>query len=63
MPVIVNEDLPVGVELLTTRVSVLVEVAGFGLNDAVTPLGNPVADSVTLPLNPFTGVMLTVLVP
>jgi hypothetical protein len=63
VPVIVNEDLPVGVELLTVRVSVLVEVAGFGLNDAVTPLGNPVAVRVTFPLKPFAGVMVTVLVP
>jgi hypothetical protein len=38
-------------------------VVGFGLNEAVTPLGRPVADRVTAPLNPFAGVtiMLSVL--
>ena len=38
-------------------------VVGFGLNDAVTPLGRPEADRVTPPVNPFEGVtvMLSVL--
>jgi len=40
---------------------VLVEVAGFALNAAVTPLGKPDAESVTPPLNLFTGVMVMVL--
>lgn len=39
----------------------LVEVAGFALNAAVTPLGKPDAESVTPPLNLFTGVMVMVL--
>ena len=30
----------------------LVEVAGFGEKDAVTPLGKPDAERVTLPVNP-----------
>ena len=45
------------------RVSVLLLVAGLGLNAAVTPLGKPDAERVTLPLKPFDGVMLIVLVP
>jgi hypothetical protein len=45
------------------KVSVLLLVAGLGLNAAVTPLGKPDAERVTLPLKPFDGVMLIVLVP
>ncbi|HEY1985990.1 MAG TPA: hypothetical protein VGG85_11300 [Terracidiphilus sp.] len=41
--------------LLAENVSVLYPVAGFGVKDAVTPLGKPDADSVTLPLNPYWG--------
>jgi len=44
-------------------VSVLVPVVGFELNAAVTPLGKPDAERVTLPLKPFNGVMVIVLVP
>jgi hypothetical protein len=44
-------------------VSVLVVVAGLELNEAVTPLGRPEADKLTLLLNPFCGVIATVLVP
>jgi hypothetical protein len=31
-------------------------VAGLGLNAAVTPLGRPEVEKVTLPVNPLTGV-------
>ena len=48
---------------LAVSVSVLLLVAGFGLKAAVTPLGNPEAESDTLPLNPFSGVIVIVLVP
>src|SRR6266403_1407924 len=44
-------------------VTVLVVVAGLGLNDAVTPLGRPEADKLTLPLKPFSGVTVTVAAP
>lgn len=47
MPVIVIVDLPAAAEPPTFSVNVLLEVAGSGLNDAVTPLGNPLAVSVT----------------
>ena len=40
-------DFPVAAEALTCSVSVLVVVVGFGLNDAVTPLGAPLALRVT----------------
>jgi hypothetical protein len=35
-------------------------VAGLGLNAAVTPLGRPEAENVTLPVNPLTGVTVMV---
>jgi hypothetical protein len=41
----------------------LVVVAEGGLNEAVTPLGRPEAAKLTLALNPFCGVIVTVLVP
>ncbi len=53
---------PVAAAVLAVRVSVLVEVAGFGLKEAVTPFGNPEAASITLPENPSKVVMVIVLV-
>src|SRR5580692_8588095 len=61
VPVIVTEDVPVAAVLLAAKVRVL--VVPLGLKDAVTPLGRPVADKFTLPLNPFCGVTVMVLVP
>jgi len=52
--------VPVRALLLAVNVSTLELVVGFVPNDAVTPDPNPVADSVTLPLNPF--VLFTVMV-
>ena len=48
--------------LLAVSVNTLEPVAGFVANAAVTPLGRPVADNVTLPLNPFAPVTEIVLV-
>jgi hypothetical protein len=62
VPVIVTVAVPVGAVLLAVKVSVLVLVAGLGLNDAVTPLGRPDADRLTLLLNPFCGVIVTAVV-
>src|SRR5262245_46573463 len=62
VPVSVTEAVPVVALLLAVSVSWLVLVAGFGLNDAVTPLGRPVAESVTLPVKPAWGVIVIVLV-
>jgi len=63
VPVTVTVTVPVAAVALAVKVSVLVVVAGLGLKDAVTPLGKPDAERVTLPLKPFSGVMVTVLVP
>ena len=63
VPVIVTVTVPVAAVALAVRVMVLVPVAGFGLNAAVTPLGKPDAERVTLPLKPFEGLMVMVLVP
>ena len=53
VPVMVTELVPVAAVLLAVRVSVLVVVADAGVNKAVTPLGRPDADKLTLALNPF----------
>ena len=49
--------------LLAVNVSVLVLVAGFGVNDGVTPLGRPDAARFTLPVYPAVGLTVIVLVP
>ena len=63
VPVTVTEAVPVAAELLAVSVSVLVLVVLLGLNDAVTPLGRPDADKLTLLLKPFCGVTVMVLAP
>jgi len=63
VPVMVTVADPVIAVLPAVNVSVLVAVAGFVLKEAVTPLGSPEMDKVTVLLNPFWGVMVTVLVP
>jgi len=62
-PVMVTVTVPVAAVLLAVNVNVLVAVVPLGLKDAVTPLGRPVADKLTLPLNPFCGVTVIVLAP
>jgi len=61
--VIVTVTVPVVAVPLAASVNVLVAVVGLGLNDAVTPLGKPDADKLTLPLKPLCGVIVTVLAP
>ena len=63
VPVTVTVTVPVVAVLLAVSVSVLVLVALAGLNDAVTPLGKPEAVKLTLPVKPFCGVTVMVLVP
>jgi hypothetical protein len=62
-PVTVIVNAPMAAVALAVNVTVLVVVAGFVLNDAVTPLGSPDADKLTLPLKPLSGVTVIVLVP
>ena len=47
---------PVAAVLLAVSVSTLEVADEVGLNEAVTPLGSPVAVNDMLPLNPFSGV-------
>jgi hypothetical protein len=64
VPVTVTGTLfPIAAVLLAVSVRVLDVVAGFGLKDAITPLGNPEADKVTPLLKPFCGVTVIVLMP
>ncbi len=53
VPVTVTVTVPVAAVLLADSVNVLVLAVLLGLNDAVTPLGKPDADRLTLPLKPF----------
>jgi hypothetical protein len=64
VPVIVTVvGPPVAAEPLAVSVSVLVPAVGFGLNNAVTPLGRTDVARVTLPVNPPTSVTVMVLAP
>jgi hypothetical protein len=61
--VIVTVEVPVAAVALTARVKELVVVAEAGLKEAVTPLGKPDADKLTLPLKPLWGATVIVLEP
>jgi len=63
VPVMVTVDEPTVAVLLAVNVSTLELVDVAGLNEAVTPLGNPVAVKVTLPVNPPVSVTVIVSVP
>lgn len=63
VPRMFTAPVPMGAVVLAVSVNVVVPVVGSGLNEAVTPLGNIVAEKVTLPVKPFSGVMEMVLVP
>src|SRR5215472_310365 len=63
VPVMVTVAVPVVAVPLAVSVNVLVLVVLPGLNDAVTPLGRPDAAKLTLPVKPFCGVTVMVLVP
>jgi hypothetical protein len=58
--VTVTVNAPVVAVLLAVRVSTLEVADAAGLNEAVTPLGSPVAVKVTLPVNPPVSVTMTV---
>lgn len=63
VPAIVIVDVPVVAPLDAVSVSELVLVVEPGLNDAVTPVGKPDAESATDPLNPPDGTTVMVSVP
>ena len=52
-PVMVTVNVPVVAVPPAVRVSVLVLVVLLGLKDAMTPVGRPEADKLTLALKPF----------
>ena len=62
-PVTVTVTVPVVAVLLAVSVNMLVLAVLLGLNDAVTPLGRPDADKLTLLPKPFWGVTVMVLAP
>lgn len=55
VPVMVKVVLPILAELTAAKVRIELNVVGFVENDAVTPLGSPVTERLTLPLKPYTG--------
>ena len=62
-PETVTVTVPVAAVLLAASVKTLVPAVLLGLNDAVTPLGKPDADKLTLLLKPPCGVTVMVLAP
>ena len=63
VPVTVTVEVPVAAEAATVSVSTLLVVDEVGLNAAVTPVGSPDAAKLTVPVNPFAGTTVIVLVP
>ena len=53
VPVTVTVAVPIAAVLLAVSVNVLALPELGGLNEAVTPLGRPDAEKLTLPLKPF----------
>ena len=53
VPVMVTVEVPAVAVLASVKVTVLVVVVGLVENAAVTPVGNPLAARVTLPVKPF----------
>jgi len=63
MPVIVTVELPMVATLVAVNVTVLEAGSDAGLKEAVTPLGTPVTEKLTLLLNPFCGITVIKLPP
>jgi len=61
--VIVTVDVPVAAVVLAVSVKELVVVAEAGVKDAITPLGRPDADKLTVPAKPFWGPTVMMLEP
>ena len=60
VPVMISVELPAGVELVveTVRVEDPEPLTDVGLKLAVAPAGKPLAAKVTLPLKPFSAVIV-----
>ena len=63
VPVMVTLEVPIGAVAPAPRVTVVEATSGFGLKDAVTPLGRPEAEKVMFPVKPFLGETVTALKP
>jgi len=63
VPVMVTVYVPAATEVAVLKVSVLLVVVLDALKDAVTPDGSPDAARLTVPWNPFCGLMAIALVP
>jgi len=63
VPVMVTVELPAVAELEAVSVSTLAEAAGLVANEAVTPVGRPVAARFTEPAKGLTSVIVIVTVP
>lgn len=63
VPVMVIGYVPATVVAATVKVRTLVVAVGLVAKAAVTPVGNPEAARVTLPVNPFRSVTVMVSVP
>ena len=63
VPVIVTVEVPKMAEVLAVRVSVRGLAVLAVLKEAVTPVGNPDAARAMVPVKPFCGAMVMVLVP
>ncbi|PYU71580.1 MAG: hypothetical protein DMG49_09160 [Acidobacteria bacterium] len=64
LPLTLTLKVPVVAELPTVSVTVLLEVEGLGLKEAVTPVGRLDEEKETVPVvKPFVGWMVTVDVP
>ena len=55
--------VPSMAEPLAVKVILASSVVGFRINEAVTPLGNPEATRLTLPVKPLTGAIVATTVP
>ena len=62
-PVTVTVAGPVAAVPVAVKVMVLEPAVGFGLKDAVTPVGSPEADKLTLLVKPLCGITVTLLAP
>lgn len=62
VPVMVRVAVPIAAEVAAVRVNTLVVEVLDGVNNAETPDGSPDADNVALPVKPFCGTTVMVLV-